>query len=69
MDELHSKHSDKRTFGWLLRAIFCAIPLIKDCSAYRAAIIERHYIQTEKQTVFIADLGEPFNVGNLSKDD
>ena len=69
MDELHSKHSDKRTFGWLLRAIFCAIPLIKDCSAYRSAIIERHYNQTEKQTVFIADLGEPFNVGNLSKDD
>lgn len=41
MDELHSKHSDKRTFGWLLRAIFCAIPLIKDCSAYRSAIIEK----------------------------
>ena len=53
----------------MLRAIFCAIPLIKDCSAYRSAIIERHYNQTEKQTVFIADLGEPFNVGNLSKDD
>ena len=34
-----------------------------------SAIIERHYNQAEKQTVFIADLGEPFNVGNLSKDD
>lgn len=47
----------------------CAIPLIKDCKVCRSAIIERHYNQAEKQTVFIADLGKPFNVGNLSKDD
>ena len=44
-------------------------PLIKDLEVCRSAIIESHYNQTEKQTVFIADLGEPFNVGNLSKDD
>lgn len=69
MDELHSKHSDKRTFGWLLRAIFCAIPLIKDCPAYRSAIIEEHYKHTQKQNACVADLGKPFNVGNLSKDD
>lgn len=45
------------------------IPLIKDFEVRRSAIIERHYNQAEKQTVFIADLGKPFNVGNLSKDD
>ena len=34
-----------------------------------SAIIEEHYKQSEKQCVLIADLGEPFSVGNLSKDD
>ena len=34
-----------------------------------SAIIENHYNQTEKQTASIADLGEPFSVGNLAKDD
>ncbi|MCE8751319.1 restriction endonuclease subunit S [Bacteroides ovatus] len=43
--------------------------IIEDLKKLKSAIIERHYNQTEKQTVFIADLGEPFNVGNLSKDD
>ena len=43
--------------------------MIKDLEVCRSAIIERHYNQAKKQTVFIADLGEPFNVGNLSKDD
>ena len=32
VEDLHSKHSDKRTLGLLLRTIFCAIPLIKDCN-------------------------------------
>ena len=43
--------------------------IIEDLKKLKSAIIERHYNQAEKQTVFIADLGEPFNVGNLSKDD
>ena len=34
-----------------------------------SAIIEEHYKKSEKQCVLIADLGEPFSVGNLSKDD
>lgn len=34
-----------------------------------SAIIENHYNQNEKQTASIADLGEPFSVGNLAKDD
>ena len=43
--------------------------IIEDLKKLKSAIIERHYNQAEKQTVFIADLGKPFNVGNLSKDD
>ena len=55
--------------GLLLRATFCAIPLIRDFEVRRSAIIEKHYRQAEKQTVCIADLGEHFSVGNLAKDD
>ena len=68
-EELHSKQSDKRTLGLLLWITFCAIPLIRDFEVCLSAIIENHYNQTEKQTASIADLGEPFSVGNLAKDD
>lgn len=34
-----------------------------------SAIIEKHYCQAEKQVACVADLGEPFSVGNLAKDD
>lgn len=44
-------------------------PLIRDRLFCRSAIIENHYNQTKKQTASIADLGEPFSVGNLTKDD
>ena len=40
-EELHSKQSDKRMLGLLLRTIFCAIPLIKDSIFNRCAIIEK----------------------------
>ena len=43
--------------------------MIKDYLFCRSAIIEKHYNQAEKQTVNVADFGEPFSVGNLSKDD
>ena len=52
---------------WVYKKSFS--PLIKDCKVCRSAIIEKHYNQTEKQTGSIADLGEPFSVGNLAKDD
>lgn len=45
------------------------IIIIKDWEVYWSAIIERHYSQAEKRAVCIADLGEPFNVGSLAKDD
>ena len=52
VEELHSKHSDKRILGLLLRATFCAIPLIKDCAVYRSAIIEKVFCPpNQKQPV------------------
>ncbi|MBO5186353.1 MAG: restriction endonuclease subunit S [Prevotella sp.] len=43
--------------------------IIEDLKKLKSAIIEKHYSQTEKQIVCVTDLGEPFNVGNLAKDD
>ena len=43
--------------------------IIEDLKKLNLRIIENHYNQTEKQTASIADLGEPFGVGNLAKDD
>lgn len=43
--------------------------IIGDLKLLKSAIIEEHYKKTEKQIVSVADLGQPFNVGNLSKED
>ena len=43
--------------------------IIEDLKKLKSAIIEWHYSQVEKQNVCIGDLGEPFNVGNLAKED
>ena len=43
--------------------------IIEGLKKLKSAIIENHYNQAEKQTASIADLGEPFSVGNLAKDD
>ena len=64
MDELHSKHSDKRTFGLLLRTTFCAIPLIKDCPAYRSAIIEKLYSKIQGKEYSYGQLFEVINERN-----
>lgn len=40
VEDLHTKHSDKRTLGLLKRTIFCEIPLIKDFEVCRSAIID-----------------------------
>lgn len=34
-----------------------------------SAIIEEHYKQAKKQSIRVADLGKPFTVGSLSKED
>ncbi len=44
-------------------------PLIKDRFTEMSAIIEEHYKQIDKRCVRIFELGEPFNVGNLSKEE
>ena len=43
--------------------------IIEDLKKLKSAIIEKHYSQVKKQTTCIADLGEPFSVGSLAKDD
>ena len=43
--------------------------IIEDLKKLKSAIIEKYYSQAEKQIVCVTDLGEPFNVGNLAKDD
>lgn len=42
---------------------------IRDCTFIRSAIIEEHYKQTKKLSIRVADLGKPFTVGSLSKED
>ena len=67
------KIQEQKKFGKMLSLLDERITtqnkIIEDLKKLKSAIIERHYNQAEKQTVFIADLGKPFNVGNLSKDD
>ena len=43
--------------------------IIEDLKKLKSAIIEKHYCQVKKQTTCIADLGEPFSVGSLAKED
>ena len=58
-----------RLFDAINERIATQNKIIEDLKKLKSAIIENHYNQTEKQTVSIADLGEPFSVGNLAKDD
>ena len=43
--------------------------IIEDLKKLKSAIIEKHYCKVEKQIACVGDLGEPFSVGNLAKDD
>ena len=43
--------------------------IIEDLKKLKSAIIEEHYKHTQKQKACVADLGVPFNVGNLSKEE
>lgn len=54
MEELHSTHSYKRTLGLLLRTIFCAIPLIKDCLFCRSAI--SHILFSSKGAIHLSEI-------------
>lgn len=67
VEDLHSKHSVKRTLGMLLRTIFCAIPLIKDFVACRSAIIEMEYSHITKNISHIGDFIEQTSKRNKDK--
>ena len=43
--------------------------IIEDLKKLKSAIIEKHYCKVDKQIACVGDLGEPFSVGNLAKDD
>ena len=43
--------------------------IIKDLKKLKSAIIEEHYKKVKKQSIRVADLGKPFTVGSLSKED
>ena len=43
--------------------------IIEDLKKLKSAIIEEHYKQAKKQSIRVADLGKPFTVGSLSKED
>ena len=58
-----------RLFALLDERIATQSKIIEDLKKLKSAIIEWHYRQVEKQNVCIGDLGEPFNVGNLAKED
>ena len=58
-----------RLFALLDERIATQSKIFEDLKKLKSAIIEWHYGQVEKQNVCIGDLGEPFNVGNLAKED
>ena len=43
--------------------------IIEDLKILKSAIIEKHYRCAKKHSVRVEELGKPFSVGNLSKDD
>ena len=58
VEELQNMQSDKRTFGFPLCTIFCAIPLIKDYEVYRSAISERLFNAIKGDVVVLEDIGD-----------
>ena len=69
----YPRHNEQKKITHFLQLINERIAtqnkIIEDLKKLKSAIIKEHYKQSEKRCVLIADLGEPFSVGNLSKDD
>ena len=63
VEDLHSKHSAKRTLG-LLRTIFCAIPLIRDGKDSMSAITEKLYSEIQGKEYSYRQLFEIINERN-----
>lgn len=64
---------EQRKLGYFLNLLDERIAtqnkIIEDLKKLKSAIIEKHYCKVEKQIACVGDLGEPFSVGNLAKDD
>lgn len=58
-----------RLFSLVDERIATQNKIIEDLKKLKSAIIEKHYCKVEKQIACVGDLGEPFSVGNLAKDD
>ena len=69
MDELHSRQFLISVLGFCEEITVSIIPLIRDDYGKRDAIMVEHYRKCNKSELYIYDIGEPFNVMNLSKDD
>ncbi len=69
VEELHSKHSDKRILGLLLRATFCAIPLIREHKFNRCAIIEKVLNGNNANNLRLGDVGSYIRGLTYSSDD
>ena len=67
--QIEEQQKISRLLSFLDERIATQNKIIEDLKKLKSAIIENHYNQAEKQTASIADLGEPFSVGNLAKDD
>ena len=58
-----------RLLSFLDERIATQNKIIEDLKKLKSAIIEEHYKKVEKRSVLVSELGEPFNVRNLSKED
>ena len=69
MPSLKEQKKISHFLGLLDERIATQNKIIEDLKKLKSAIIEKHYSQVKKRTTCIADLGEPFSVGSLAKDD
>ena len=69
LPQIQEQHKIVRLLSLLDERISTQNKIIEDLKKLKSAIIEKHYRQTEKNEVCVADLGNHFNVGNLAKDD
>lgn len=67
--QIEEQQKISRLLSFLDERIATQNKIIEDLKKLKSAIIEKHYGQVKKQTTCIADLGEPFSVGSLAKDD
>ena len=67
--QIEEQQKISRLLSFLDERIATQTKIIEDLKKLKSAIIEKHYCKVEKQIACVGDLGEPFSVGNLAKDD